>query len=152
MLFLTQMFSPSGFMKHFSAGGGGGGLSASVPAGSYEHAVISPTNAVCDISFNSAGTCSVSAGVLPSSPAQWLTGTGTGADYWVRWTNTSGSLTTGTAGTWQQLSGTRTFGVTRTLNTAGSVVCTGTVEIATDSGGANIVATGSITLTALVDV
>jgi hypothetical protein len=134
------------------APGAGGGLSASVPAGSYEHYVISPTNAVCNISFNAAGTCSVSAGVSPGSPAQWLTGSGSGADYWVRWTNTSGTLTTGTAGTWQQLSGTRTFGKTRTTNAVGSDIVTGTVEIATDSAGVDVIATGSITLTATVDL
>lgn len=147
MAVLPLLFSVAGFMKKL-----GSGLAAAIPSGSYDNLQISPTDATCNISFNSAGTCSVSAGTTPSSPANWLTGTGTGANYWIRWTNTSGTLSTGTAGSWLQLNANQTFGVSFTLNSAGSKVCTGTVEIATDSGGANVIASGSITLNAQVDL
>lgn len=129
----------------------GSGLAAAVPVGSYDIGTISPTDAVCNIQFDSAGTTTLSAGVNGGPAANWLV-SGTGAQFWVRWTNTSGTLTTGTAGTWQQMNANRTFGVSFTLNSTGSKVCTGTVEFATDSGGVNVVATGSITLTAQVDV
>jgi len=118
-----------------------------VPVGIYEHLIAQPTNAVCNITFNTNGTTSVSAGVTGPGPENWMSG-GSGASYWVRWTNTTGTLTTGTAGTWQQLSTARTFGVTFTTNAAGSKPCVGTVDIATDSGGVTIVATGSIDLKA----
>ena len=121
-------------------------LSVVVPAGNYEHLVAQPTNAVCDLTFNTNGTCTVSGGVT-SPGGGWMSG-GSGASYWIRWTNTTGTLTTGTPATWQQLSTARTFGVSFTTNAAGSKNCIGTVDIATDSGGVTIVATGSVNLRA----
>lgn len=122
----------------------GAGLAAVVPAGTYAHTVLDPADANCTITFSSAGTWSA----VPSASGTWKTGSGTGADYWIRWTTTAGTLTTGTAGTWQQLSTNRTFGRNRTI--LGIVSCTGTVEIATDAAGTNIIATGTIVLEAEV--
>lgn len=125
----------------------GAGLAAVVPAGTYTHTVVDPADADSTITFSSAGTWSSTA--VPSTSGTWKTGSGTGADYWIRWTTTAGTLTTGTAGTWQQLSTNRTFGRNRTA--IGIVSCTGTVEIATDAAGTNIIATGTIVLEAEVN-
>jgi len=65
---------------------------------------------------------------------------------WVRWTNTSGAINVGTAGTWQQLNANRTFGFSYTGLT-GAPSVTGTLQIAADSGGAVILASASYTLT-----
>lgn len=127
-----------------------GGLAASVPAGAYTRTEVSPTDSTCNFQFSSDGTWIVTDDF--GSTGSWETGTGTGADYWIRWTTTSGALTTGTAGSWLQLSTSRVFGKTRTLNGAGTDSVTGTVEIATDAAGANIIATGSITLNATVEL
>ncbi len=122
-------------------------LAAVVPGGTYTRHETSPTDAVCNLTFNSSGAWTITDD--SSSTGTWLTGTGTGANYWVRWTSGIGSLSTGTAGTWQQLNVSRTFGVTFTgLN--GSQTATGTVHIATDAGGSNIIATGAFSLNAQV--
>lgn len=126
----------------------GAGLAAVVPAGTYTRSVIDPADAHSTITFSSAGTWSSTGG--PSTSGTWKTGSGTGADYWIRWTTTAGTLTTGTAGTWQQLSTDRAFGRDRT--TIGTLSCTGTVEIATDAAGTKIIATGTIVLVAEVTV
>lgn len=126
------------------------GLRAQVPSGTYIDFATAPDDAIANLTFNSDGTCSVSAGVSPSSPANWKTGGGAGENYWVRWTIVSGTLSTGTAGVWHSLTSNVTFGRNRT-GPAGETSASGTVEIATDSGGINIIATGSITLTAIVE-
>lgn len=124
----------------------GAGLAAVVPAGTYTRTAIDPAYAYSTITFSSAGTWSSTGGLTRSGT--WKTGSGTGADYWIRWTTTAGTLTTGTAGTWQQLSTDRAFGRNQTI--LGSASCTGTVEIATDAAGTNIIATGTIVLVAEV--
>lgn len=124
-------------------------IRVTVPAGSYEHIVIDPADATCDISFNSNRTVTLSAGVNPATAGSWLSSNGTPADYWIRWSNTSGTLSIGTAGVWEQLNSNRTYGVSRAF--IGNKTCTGTVDIATDAAGVDIVATGSITLLAEVD-
>jgi hypothetical protein len=71
------------------------------------------------------------------------TTTGIGSSYWIRFTQTGsfgGVTETGSArGTWISLSTSPTFGVEKP--TAGYGERTYTVQIATDSGGSNIVAT-----------
>jgi hypothetical protein len=60
----------------------------------------------------------------------------------VRWTTTAGALTGGdAAGTWWQLTADRTFTISYTGLTGGSSV-TGTLALATDGAGANIIASG----------
>lgn len=73
-----------------------------------------------------------------------------GDGYWIRVTLTAGdALDTGTAGSWLQLSSDRTFGYSQ--SGLGSKSGTFTIEIATDSGGSNIVDTrAGVTLDAEV--
>lgn len=75
---------------------------------------------------------------------EWLLG-GSAADYDVRWTTTSGSLSTGSNGVWENAGTTRTW--TRTRGVAGSIKCTGTLEIRPAGGGATL-ASANISLEA----
>jgi len=74
----------------------------------------------------------------------WLTG-GVAADYEARWTNVSGTLTAGTAGSWQVLSTTREWNVQRSV--LGVKACQGTLEIRRVSDGV-VMATATIDLSA----
>jgi hypothetical protein len=99
--------------------------------------------------FNSNGTWNAYLGVSSSKSGNWATPTtaGVGAGYWIRFTRTAfvpngfGNDATGTTGWLQLNSG---FGqgifVTRTSG-PGVTFAVYTIQIATDSGGSNIVAT-----------
>lgn len=96
--------------------------------------------------FNSNGVITYWAnGVNDAAVGNWATPTtaGIGSSYWIRFTQTSSSGTsteTGSArGTWISLSIAPTFGLE--TSTAGFSDRYYTVEVASDSGGANIVAT-----------
>jgi hypothetical protein len=103
--------------------------------------------AYAELIFNSNGT--IQAGTSndgTQSAGNWATPTttGVGSSYWVRFTETAssgaGQTVYGSArGVWHQISSTLYFGVSRTANGGG--YRTYTVQIATDSGGSNIVAT-----------
>jgi hypothetical protein len=78
----------------------------------------------------------------------WITPrSAAGGNYEARWTNTSGTLSSGTAGTWEALSTTRQWAVSRVG--VGSKTCTGTLEIRRTAGGAVLDST-NVTLTAEV--
>lgn len=124
---------------------GGLGRAASVPAGTYSTVTSAPATA--SITFKSDGTWAVVSDTSPTGT--WLTGTGTGANYWMRWTTTSGTLTSGTTGTWLVLSSNRAYTKTDSVAGGGALTVTGTVEISSDSSGTTILSTGSITLSAL---
>lgn len=120
-----------------------------IPAGGYEDYCIQPVNASCSITFKADGTWLVDNANVSDLSGTWRNQAGS---YWIRWTNTSGTLSSGTAGTWQALTIDRTFAVIFTSNSGGGKNCTGNVQIATDSAGTNIIASGSIGLSAVVDV
>jgi hypothetical protein len=102
-----------------------------------------------NLNFNSNGTWNAYLGVGAGKSGNWATPTtaGVGAGYWIRFTRTVfvpngfGNDATGTTGWLQLNSG---FGqgifVTRTSG-PGVTFATYTIQIATDSGGSNIVAT-----------
>jgi len=111
--------------------------------------------ASCTVSlfFNSDGTVSAT----KTAAASWNTGpvahnwfnptlAGAGNAYWVRATINSGSLTSGTTGAWTSLASNQSWVVTKAV--IGVLSCNMTIEIASDSGGANIVTSGSYTITA----
>lgn len=76
---------------------------------------------------------------------------GIGAGYWVRMTVNSGTTPSGSStGSWLSLATARTWTLTRT--SVGTTTANVTVAIATDSGGSNVVATRTFTMTAFVDV
>lgn len=80
------------------------------------------------------------------SPA-WFTPTrsGVGSSYWARITRTGGTsgavVFSPASGVWYSLSAGQTWSAV-----GGAGGCNGTIEIASDSGGANIVATGTISV------
>ena len=81
------------------------------------------------------------------SVGNWTTPTtaGIGSSYWVRCTQTSSSGPStqygNSRGVWHQISGAPVFGVSKTANGLSTRVYT--FEIASDSGGSNIVATAT---------
>lgn len=77
----------------------------------------------------------------------WLTGGGVAADYDVRWTSTSGSLSTGSEATWESLAADRTYSVVDSVADLNSVTCTGTVEIR-DADTLAVLATATVTIEA----
>ena len=81
------------------------------------------------------------AGGTPGSDAWFLpVTTGVGSLYYGRLTPTSGTFTSNTASTWTLLN----FGATAVKSaSSGSASVTFTIEIATDSGGSNIVFTST---------
>lgn len=108
-------------------------------------------NAFADITFNSNGTISLGTSNLGTQGSgNWATPTTTniGSSYWIRATQT-GSYGTGgiggatqygsTRGVWISLQNVPTYGVSRTGNGMGGFYYT--FQIATDSGGSNIIAT-----------
>lgn len=79
----------------------------------------------------------------------WVTPTGAaGANYEARVTVNSGTLTSGTTGTWTALSSTQTWNVTR--STVGTKACNITVEIRLTSSG-TVLDSATIDLSANVD-
>lgn len=102
--------------------------------------------AYAELIFNSNGTIQYgTSDVGMGGAGSWATPTttGIGSSYWIRFTQTAsigGTTEYGSArGVWNQISSTLYFGVSRTANGAG--YRTYTVQIASDSGGSNIVAT-----------
>jgi hypothetical protein len=107
----------------------------------------SPGNSAgATIYFNSDGTVTYAVQFVDVSNTvgteSWFspTTTGIGNSYWVRFTVTSGTLTTNQASTWTALSSARAFDKQAV---SGAVSATVTVEIASDSGGTNIVFTST---------
>lgn len=103
--------------------------------------------AYAELIFNSNGTVqqgTSDGGIQSNSSWATPTTTGIGSSYWVRFTQTASSGAGQTEygsprSTWVQISSTVIFGVSRTANGGGYIQYT--VQIASDSGGSNIVAT-----------
>lgn len=107
--------------------------------------VQSPGPANTVLTFASDGTYTVTGGI----PGNWASPTtvGIGAGFDIRWTVVSGTLTTGTTGTWQSLSGGIIYGRSRIgLGVAQAI---GTVEIR-DASTLAVLATTTVTLEAEV--
>lgn len=115
-----------------------------IPAGSYERNELSPADATCTITFNSSGAWSVTDD--SGTAGTWLTGAAA-SKYEIIWNNTSGTLSSGTTGSYQDFP--QSFGVTFTaLN--GSKTCTGDVSIRRKSDSVVVAGPESITITARV--
>jgi hypothetical protein len=124
-------------------GGGGAGLVA-LESDTYGYSTISPTTATASVSAKSTGLLESSSGY----EYDWLL-SGAAADYEIRATIVSGSVTSGTTGAWLALSSTRTW--TRTRTTLGTSTVTMTLEIRRVSDGL-VLDTATVALEATVDL
>lgn len=123
----------------------GPGIVVEVPAGTYEDTAIDPDDAGVIINFATNGTGTVVTSAAPID-FTWLTG-GSSSDFEIRWTNTFGTPSTGTTGSWLPFN--QSWSVVRT--SVGTKTNTATVEIRRVSDSV-VVASGSITITATVDI
>jgi hypothetical protein len=104
------------------------------------------------LTFNNNGTWNANGSVSGNlGSGNWASPTTTsiGNSYWIRWTRTSSSLGGGSStpsSGWNSLSGTNTIQVTHNGISGGVVEATYTLEISTNSGGTNIVASSTGTL------
>ena len=98
------------------------------------------TPATCSVAINSDGSITVGGNNSSSPPAdEWgfPNAAGVGNDYWVRMTTTSGAaFDVGALGTWQHLDVSRGWSFTVNAGIDGG---TALLEIATDSGGSNVI-------------
>lgn len=131
-----------------------GGVVNPLPIVNTEAFSIAPADAVAAIEFTSAGVLRIyGAGVLTQS---WYlpNEAGIGSAHWVRVSVTSGSGPNAgsTTGVWHSLSSLRNWSWQVTSNFGGVRSGVITVEVASDSAGANVVASKSgITMTAIVE-
>ena len=129
------------------ATGGGSGVVA-ITSFSVLESNITPTDSYAGIRFNADGTIDSQENTVNGfnhiAVASWYTPTGgtPGTGYWIRATLTGGTNPiVGTLSTWLQLSSTRTW--QNTITGIDYLQAIMTIEIATDSGGSNIVATAT---------
>ena len=136
-------------LKSFIATMGVNPVVSLVAAGDASDEQSFPSSSTADIELQSDGDI-VGEGTQFGGGAlgEWITPrSAAGGNYEARWTNTSGTLSSGTAGTWQALSTTRNYSVSQTG--VGFKTCTGTLEIRRTVGGA-VLDSKSVTLTAQV--
>lgn len=127
-----------------------------LPGGLVSSLTLSPANANATLNFNSDGTVSSShngSGLDVSHNWHLNPAGGVGTNFWVRATVSAGTTpTSGTVDSWLQLSSNRSWANADAVANGLSVTSTLTIEIATDSGGSNIVTSGSYTVVAEKDV
>ena len=109
---------------------------------------LDPTPAVVSYQLQSDGNVEATSGGFPSALGDWVTPTASaGAAYEARATIVSGSLTSGTAGSWLPLSSNRTWSLTRSVIGFSTTVLT--IEIRRAADGV-VLTTATITLEANV--
>lgn len=125
-----------------TAEGGGGGARVLV---TNQNIQSSGTGNAAGYRLNSSGAAQKDAGVGSYSDisGEWML-SGAAADYESRFTETSGTVSTGSVGTWQALSSSRTWTVVTGVGT--TKTCTGTISIR-DAATLDVLDTASITLT-----
>lgn len=124
-------------------------LRAALAGGSYSHTAASPANATSGVKVDSDGYIYRLNGATYVQQTQWLLG-GTAAEFECRWTNTSGSLSSGSAGTWQTCGSDQGFNITYTSDSPGNNSCTGTLEIRMAASPNTVLASASYTINAIV--
>lgn len=124
-----------------------GGARVSIIDASISDTTISPSNASASYRLSSAGAVDqLTASAGTGSLGSWISPLyAAGGNYEARVTMNSGSLTTGTTGTWLPLSSTRLWTLDRT--TLGTATCTFTVEIRLAASG-GVLDSAIITLSA----
>lgn len=123
-----------------------GGPRVSIADLSPSAATTSPTNATVQYQLTNAGVTNTINQGGTTSQGNWVTPAGAaGANYEVRASIVSGSLTSGTTGSWLALSSTRTWALTQ--SSIGSSTCVLTIEIRNATSLA-VLDSATITLTA----
>jgi hypothetical protein len=124
-------------------------LGATLPASiSGNDVAISPSDAVVTLAVNAAGGWTCTGG----GTGTWKDG-GTGADYDVRMTTISGTLSSGgPAGSWLNLASNRTFTRNETRNGFFSSTYQGTLEIRLAASPFTVLDSCTVTLTAEVEI
>ena len=112
---------------------------------------VAPADAYAAYKLDSGGgiwKCEATSLVYTDTLDDWLL-VGSAGDYWVRcnYDNDMPNVGSGSFNTWLQLSTPRSWGFEITAST-GYVFTNLTIEIASDAGGSNILATGTIYLEA----
>lgn len=124
-------------------------VSATLPASiSGNQTKISPLDAVVTLTVSAAGTWTCTGG----GSGTWMDG-GTGADYDVRMTTSTGTLSSGdAAGTWWNLVSDRTFTRNCTTNGNASNTYTGTLEIRMAASPFTVLDSCTVDLIATVEI
>lgn len=128
---------------------GGMSLVVPLPGGTTDSDGTAPGPATVDLNVTSDGRVTGSGSTTPIAQ-NWFqpTTASIGTNFWVRASLTGGSApSAGTTGSWLQLSSSRQWTNTR-ITLPGSKTSTLLIEIASDAAGANIITSGSYTLTA----
>lgn len=111
---------------------------------------LQPASVTFNVNSNgSVEVATFGSGIIDSY--DWITPTTGSTSYFVRATLNSGSLSSGTTGTWLALTSDRNWAVQKLENSTGSQVANLTIAIASDSGGTNIVVSATISLEATVN-
>ncbi len=110
----------------------------------------SPANATITVTFKSDGNIEKTAGVVVTDIGDWLSPQLNMSAYSIRATALSGTVTSGTVGSWLSLGSDRSWNKTRSDNLAGSDVATVTIDIALTADTSIILDTCTLSLTATV--
>ena len=113
---------------------------------------LSPADATISYNINTSGTVTQGVnGGAPTTIQTWLAA-GSSSDYCVRADIASGSVTSGTIGSWLQLSSGRAWTKSRTSNLVGTETVTLVLTLGLWNGGSPVtIDTASITLNATVE-
>jgi len=133
--------------------GGGGGVVTPLTLNNVSYDAFGGTATVWIVFYTDGDVKSYRTGNVVQQDTSWYRPDptpGIGASFWVRATQTSGTVSSGTVGTWLPLTSSQSWTVIR--STAGSKSCTLLIEIATDSAGTNVVTSDSLTLQATVEL
>src|SRR5574341_883987 len=123
--------------------GAGGGIVNPLPSLGAGASFTAPGTGIASCTIQSDGFINCQ-GNQGETDADWFrpNEAGIGANYWVRVTAT-GDTPSGTLNTWLALSSSRVYSLS---SSNGNRSCTLTIQIATDSGGTNIVSSGTCDL------
>ena len=130
-------------MAFLRGGRGNSGVVVAAPADTFTDTEVHPVSASAYVDLSSLGAISTHNGAY----GLWLSGSTTGSDYECRATIVSGTLSSGTTGSWLALSSDRRWTVTRVA--PGDKTCILTIEIGL-VGTSTTLSTGEVTLTAEV--
>jgi hypothetical protein len=120
-------------------------LGATVIVASYLNTAV--LGSTCQIQFRTNGDVYVEDENGAFVRYQWKIGGGAGGDYQVRWQNTAGTLSFGTAGVYHRLDVDRTYGVL--FDGIGAKQCNGVVTIQEFAAPNTQLASASVTLRAV---